>query len=80
MPEVLEIVQDWLDLPHVWMPEPTDDHMAILATLLRGQPRSRFVSDAHLAALAIGHNLTLCSADNHFKLFPGLRFHNPLEP
>jgi predicted nucleic acid-binding protein len=34
--------------------------------------------DAHLAALAIEHNATLCSADSDFRRFPGLRFLNPL--
>jgi predicted nucleic acid-binding protein len=39
---------------------------------------SRFVSDAHLAALAIEHGLTLCSSDGDFSRFPGLRWDNPL--
>jgi predicted nucleic acid-binding protein len=34
--------------------------------------------DAHLAALAIEHGLTLCSADSDFAKFPGLRWQNPL--
>lgn len=79
MADALDIARDWLDHPHVWMPEPTADHMVVLAGLLRAEPRSRMVPDAHLAALAIEHGLTLCSADNHFRLFPGLRFLNPLE-
>ena len=37
------------------------------------------VEDAHLAALAIEHGATLCTTDNDFKLFPGLRLQNPLE-
>ena len=34
--------------------------------------------DAHLAALAIEHGLTLCSADSDFARFPSLRWFNPL--
>ncbi|MCP9888753.1 hypothetical protein KBY96_12550 [Cyanobium sp. ATX 6A2] len=35
-------------------------------------------SDAHLAALAIEHDCTLCSVDSDFRRFPGLRVRNPL--
>jgi len=36
------------------------------------------VPDAHLAALAIEHGLTLCSTDGDFARFPGLTWLNPL--
>jgi predicted nucleic acid-binding protein len=36
------------------------------------------VPDAHLAALAIEHGLTLCSTDGDFARFPGLTWQNPL--
>jgi predicted nucleic acid-binding protein len=36
------------------------------------------VTDAHLAALAIEHGLTLCSNDGDFARFPKLRWVNPL--
>jgi len=35
------------------------------------------IPDAHLAALAIEHGLTLCSADGDFARFPGLKCLNP---
>jgi hypothetical protein len=38
------------------------------------------VSDAHLAALAIEHGLTLCSTDGDFARFPGLSWRNPIAP
>jgi predicted nucleic acid-binding protein len=38
----------------------------------------KLVPDAHLAAIAIGNNLTLASADTDFARFPGLRYENPL--
>jgi predicted nucleic acid-binding protein len=34
--------------------------------------------DAHLAALAMGHGLVLCSADGDFARFRGLKLQNPL--
>jgi hypothetical protein len=36
------------------------------------------VPDAHLAALAIEHGLTLCSTDGDFGRFPELKWLNPL--
>lgn len=77
--EALKFVEGWLEWDTVWCPEPTSRHQIVLAELLCRVPRSRLVSDAHLAALAIEHGLTLCSADADFKMFPGLRYLNPLE-
>jgi hypothetical protein len=39
---------------------------------------SRLVPDAHLAALAIEHGLTLQSTDGDFARFPDLKWENPL--
>jgi toxin-antitoxin system PIN domain toxin len=79
MGEALDFVQEWLEWDMVWTPEATDRHAEVFVGLLTAVPRNRLVEDAHIAALAIEHGLTLCSADADFKLFPGLRFHNPLE-
>ena len=35
-------------------------------------------TDAHLAALAIEHDLEVCTTDTDFARFPGLRWKNPL--
>jgi toxin-antitoxin system PIN domain toxin len=72
-------VEEWLDCEPVWVPSPTDRHREVLGALLRqaGQ-RPNLVPDAHLAALAIEHGLTLCSTDGDFARFPGLRWENPL--
>lgn len=72
-------VQQWLALPHVWIPLPTDRHEQVITGLLAGESRVDLANDAHLAALAIEHGLTLCSADRDFARFPGLRWENPLE-
>ena len=79
MDTALEYVQDWLEWETVWVPEPTANHFALVNELLRVAPRSKLVTDAHLAALAISHGLTLCSNDVDFRLFKGLRLLNPLE-
>jgi uncharacterized protein len=79
MQAALEYVEDWMEWDSVWVPEPTANHFAIVSELLHTAPRSQLVSDAHLAALAIGHGLVLCSTDIDFRLFKGLRLLNPLE-
>lgn len=72
-------VQRWLDVDVVWTPEPTDRHRAVFSTLVpQLGESSKLVSDAHLAALAIEHGLTLCSTDGDFARFRGLEWENPL--
>ena len=72
-------VQEWLACAPVWIPQPGPEHAAILGRLLAAPSMtSRLVPDAHLAALAIEHGLTLCSADGDFAKFPGVRWQNPL--
>ena len=68
----------WLDCPPVWIPVPGDRHREILGSLLRRGVSANLVPDAHLAALAIEHGLTLCSTDGDFARFSGLRWQNPL--
>lgn len=72
-------VEEWLALPQVWVPGPVPTHAQILGRLVRDHDAtSKRVPDAHLAAIAIGHGLCLCSADDDFRQFSGLRFLNPL--
>jgi len=72
-------VRDWLSCDSVWIPQPTERHVAVLNGLL-SQPGvyGNLVPDAHLAALAIEHGLTLCSTDGDFGRFPILRWLNPI--
>ena len=72
------VVRAWLDLPVVWVPEPTERHAATLSALLEQETKPDLVPDAHLAALAIEHGLTMCSTDRDFARFEGLRWTNPL--
>ena len=71
----------WLSRPNVWIPEPTPSHASILRFLFSNWGTThQKVSDAELAATAIEHGLTLCSADNGFANVPGLQWMNPLRP
>jgi hypothetical protein len=73
------IVDGWLNCPNVWIPLPTGRHRAVLADVLAHAGRgANDVPDAHLAALAIEHGLTLCTADAGFARFPGLKWMNPI--
>lgn len=73
-------VERWLTCQPVWIPQPTERHKEILGSLLtHATTRSNLVPDAHLAALAMDHGLTLCSTDGDFARFPGLRWNNPLQ-
>jgi uncharacterized protein len=79
MPDARAQVRDWLGCPTVWIPEPTDRHYDVLESLLDFPGvRGNLVQDAHLAALALEHGLTVCSADTDFARFPSLRWENPL--
>lgn len=74
-------IQEWLSCEVAWIPRPTDNHAGILGELLALPGiRANHIPDAHLAALAIGHGLTLCSADSGFARFARLRWVNPLSP
>lgn len=72
-------VGQWLECETVWIPTPGARHAEVIERLL-DHPfmTSRLVPDAHLAALAIEHGLTLCSTDGDFAKFPDLAWENPL--
>jgi uncharacterized protein len=72
-------VQSWLGQPCVRILEAGPAHWEILKPiLLELRITGNLVSDAHLAALAIGYGAELCSTDNDFAIFPGLRWRNPI--
>lgn len=72
-------VRQWLDCPSTWIPQPTERHREVLGRLLEFQSfKANLVPDAHLAALAIEHGLTLCSTDGDFGRFAGLKWEDPL--
>jgi toxin-antitoxin system PIN domain toxin len=73
-------VTEWLKLPQTWIPLPTDRHITIISRLLGEESRPDLAADAHLAALAIEHGLTVCSTDGDFARFRDVRWENPLAP
>jgi toxin-antitoxin system PIN domain toxin len=82
VPDAWSQVESWLTCEPVWIPDPTARHVEVLGHLLRDSQdvHSNLVSDAHLAALAIEHGLTLCSTDGDFARFRELKWDNPLAP
>ncbi len=73
-------VEEWLACEPAWIPGPTERHTEVLGELLRtSRIGGNLVPDAHLAALAIEHGLTLCSLDSGFARFSALRWENPLK-
>jgi toxin-antitoxin system PIN domain toxin len=74
-------VRAWLACETAWIPQPTERHADLLDELLAlPGVHANLVPDAHLAALAMEHGLTLCSTDGDFARFPSLRLSNPLAP
>lgn len=69
----------WLACEPAWIPQPTERHALVLGQLLLPGVPANLVPDAHLAALAMEHGLTLCSSDGDFARFRELRWTNPLE-
>lgn len=60
-------VEDWLASDAAWVPLPTERHADLLGSLIAAYDlRGNVISDADLAALAIEHGLTVCSADTDF--------------
>jgi len=75
----IEILDEWLVQPCSVLVVPGDQHWSILKRLLAEcGSAGNLASDAHLAALAIENSCVLCSSDNDFHRFSGLRFENPL--
>lgn len=73
-------VRRWLAWDTTWIPQPTERHADVLESILAvvGGGGPKVIPDAHLAALAIEHGLTLASADMGFRAYPHLRWINPL--
>lgn len=72
-------IDEWLAQPVATVVNPTDAHAATLRQLLGPLGTAgNLTSDAHLAALAIEHGGEVCSSDNDFARFEGLRWFNPL--
>ena len=78
--EAVEQIDWWLACPNVWIPEPTVHHMSYFAQTLKDiSGDASLTNDAHLAALALEHGLTVYSSDTDFARFNGLKWVNPLK-
>jgi toxin-antitoxin system PIN domain toxin len=72
-------VESWLTRPQVLLLHPGRRHAEILLGLLRAAGTGgNLTTDAHLAALAIEHEVELNTTDSDFSRFPGLRWSKPL--
>jgi len=77
--ESFDYVQSWLSQPNATVVHPAERHASILRELLVPVGSAgNLTNDAHLAALAIENGAELCSADNDFARYPGLRWTDPL--
>ncbi len=79
--QALSTVEHWLSRPNVRILYPGTEHWAILSRLaLAGNTAGSTFTDAAIAAITIEHGAVLHSADRDFARFPGVRWHNPLQP
>ena len=79
--DAYDLVEQWLDVPVAWVPQPTRAHRAVLGRLVRELDlRGNLVADAVLATLCLEHGLTMVSADSDFARFPELQWINPVVP
>lgn len=78
--KALEVVDAWLACPCVTLLNPGELHWSQLKALLeQSGAAGNLTTDAHLAALALEFDATLCSTDHDFLRFGRkLRFFNPL--
>jgi uncharacterized protein len=78
--QALETIEEWIRQPTVILIHPGQRHWSILRSLLEAAGTAgNLTTDAHLAALAIEYDATLCSTDNDFARFsPPLRYQNPV--
>lgn len=74
-----EYINSWLDSPAATVVHPSGRHADHMRDLLMPLGTAgNLTNDAHLAALAIEHGAELCSSDNDFSRFKGVRWSNPL--
>ena len=75
----LGIIDECFSSAAVTLVEPGPRYWPIFRKLLLDRDiHGKLVSDAHIAALAIEHDASVCSTDRDFGKFPNLRVINPL--
>jgi len=72
--EVCAIIETWLAAPNVRLLNPGPRTWAHLAGICdHAQAHGSRVTDAHMAALALGHGATIAATDKDFRRFDGIR-------
>lgn len=73
-----ERIEDWLSRPASWVPVPGPQHQLVLREIVQAcLPTGNLVPDAHLAALAREHGLTVVTTDTDFARFTEVPWVNP---
>lgn len=74
-----ERAEEWLARPAAWVPLPGPRHQQLLGETIReSAPTGNLFPDAHLAALAREHGLTVASTDTDFVKFRSVSWFNPV--
>ena len=77
--QAFEAINEWLSGRNARIIEPGPRHQALLRKLLAATGTGgNLVSDAHLAAIAIGQDAEVYLNNADFGRFPGLRWRDPL--
>jgi uncharacterized protein len=77
--EAWQRVEEWLVRPGAWIPAPGSRHRQLLGEIIENVgPTGNLVPDAHLAALAREHGLTIVSTDTDFGKFRDVAWLNPV--
>ncbi len=73
------VVNTWLNRGNVTILTPGSRYWSLFQSVLAASGARRdLVVDAHLAALALEHDVTIYTADSDFRRFPGVRVINPI--
>lgn len=77
--EAWQRAEEWLARPAAWIPAAGSLHEQVLVDIIADvRPTGNLVPDAHLAALAAEHGLTVVSTDSDFAKFRTVRWLNPV--
>lgn len=73
------VIETWIAQPNVLWARPGSRHHALTLGYLRAAGTAgNLTTDAQLAAIAAENDAIICSNDNDFGRFDGIRWHNPL--
>lgn len=77
--EAFDIIENWLSAPGSQIVGPGGEHLGTAKRLaIESGVTGADLTDAHIAAIAIEHGLTLATTDSDFAVFKDLKVINPL--